>query len=116
MKLALVGVLLGTTWLVGCAESKPAQSPADQVSTTEVTSADAPLPPPERKPLLGWFENDPKAPPKPKPLDSSDPWSQPAAGEQQPATRAAQAPASAQDPAKPAEKAASPAVIAPDQR
>jgi hypothetical protein len=108
MKLALVGVLLGTTWLVGCAESKPAQSPSDQVSTTEITSADAPLPPPARKPLLGWFETDPKAPAKPKPLDAADPWSG------QPASRAAQAPA--EDPAKPAEKAATPAVVAPGDR
>src|SRR6185295_19950217 len=107
MKLALVGVLLGTTWLVGCAESKPAASPADQVGTTELTSADAPLPPPARKPLLGWYETDPKAPPKPKSLDSADPWS----GEQP--ARAAQSPA---DPSKPTEKAALPAAVAPNER
>lgn len=99
MKLALLGVLLGTTWLVGCAESKPAESPANQVSTTQLTSADAPLPAPPSSPLVGWYETaanyHPAGAPKGK-LDATDPW----AGDQ----------------AKPAEKAATPAVMAPSER
>lgn len=101
LDLALISVLLGTATIVGCAPAQPAQNPSEQVSTTQLTSADAPIPPAPKTPLLGWYtpETDYSIPGK-RPLDSSDPWNQNTAAAQ-PAQSGV---------AAPAEKAASPAV------
>lgn len=86
--------------MIGCAPAQPAQTPSEQVSTTQLTSADAPLAPPPKTPLLGWYtpETDYSIPAK-RSLDTTDPWASPAVA--QPAQTTV---------APPAEKAASPAV------
>ena len=102
LDLALIGVLFGTATIIGCAPAQPAQTPSEQVSTTQLTSADAPIPPAPKTPLLGWYTPEPDhSIPGKRPLDTSDPWASPAVAAQ---------PAQAGEPAAPAAKAASPAV------
>jgi hypothetical protein len=102
LDLALISVLLGTATIIGCAPAQPAQAPSEHVSTTQLTSADAPMPQAPRTPLLGWYTPETDAQPRPakRPLDASDPWASAPA-----LARPAQPAESA-----PAEKAASPAV------
>jgi hypothetical protein len=106
LDLALITVLLGTATMIGCAPAQPAQAPSEQVSTTQLTSAEAPLPPAPKTPLLTWLtpETDSQLPSK-RPMDSSDPWGSSAVAQPSQPAQPAQPGVAA-----PAEKAASPAV------
>lgn len=107
LDLALISVLLGTATIVGCAPAQPSRTPSEQVSTTQLTSADAPLPPAPKTPLLGWFtpETDAQQLPSKRPLETNDPWTGSAVAQPSQPAKPAQPGAGA-----PAEKAASPAV------